>query len=117
MGSDAGSSRARSSRPMKTWTVNFPRALAGLEVEHRSRRIRRPQRFPFPANVVDPPVHPFGEIADRIRHSTHEELVVHKVEGAAEGGQVGGWELTGAAGLSKEGSHGQAPHLQQRIKA
>ena len=28
-----------------------------------------------------------------------------------------GWELTGAAELSKDGSHGQAPHLQHRIQA
>jgi 3-hydroxyanthranilate 3,4-dioxygenase len=39
------------------------------------------------------------------------------VECAPDGGQVVGWELTGAAGLSKDGSHGQAPHLQHRIQA
>src|SRR5262249_2610634 len=39
------------------------------------------------------------------------------LECAPDGGQVVGWELTGAAGLSKDGSHGQAPHLQHRIQA
>src|SRR5262249_36056404 len=39
------------------------------------------------------------------------------LECAHDGGQVVGWELTGAAGLSKDGSHGQAPHLQHRIQA
>ena len=39
------------------------------------------------------------------------------MECAHDGGQVVGWELTGAAGLSKDGSHGQAPHLQHRIQA
>src|SRR5205807_7876349 len=37
------------------------------------------------------------------------------LECAPDSGQVVGWELTGAAGLSKDGSHGQAPHLQHRI--
>ena len=27
-----------------------------------------------------------------------------------DSGQIGGWELTGAAGLSEDESHGQAPH-------
>ena len=36
------------------------------------------------------------------------------MECAPDGGQVVGWELTRAAGLSKDGSHGQAPHLQHR---
>ena len=34
------------------------------------------------------------------------------VECAPGGGQITGWELTEAAGLSKDGSHGQAPHSQ-----
>ena len=32
------------------------------------------------------------------------------VECARDGGQFAGWELTGAAGLSEDESHGQAPH-------
>ena len=32
------------------------------------------------------------------------------VECAPDGGQFAGWELTGAAGLSEDESHGQAPH-------
>src|SRR5262245_54384046 len=39
------------------------------------------------------------------------------LECAPEGGQIAGWELTRAAGLSKDESHGQAPHLQHRIQA
>ena len=34
----------------------------------------------------------------------------HLLECAPDGGQIGGWELTGAAGLSEDESHGQAPH-------
>ena len=33
-----------------------------------------------------------------------------KVECARDGGQFASWELTGAAGLSEDESHGQAPH-------
>jgi hypothetical protein len=33
-----------------------------------------------------------------------------EVECARDGGQFAGWELTGAAGLSEDESHGQAPH-------
>ena len=32
------------------------------------------------------------------------------VECALDGGQLASWELTGAAGLSEDESHGQAPH-------
>jgi hypothetical protein len=32
------------------------------------------------------------------------------LECAPDGGQFAGWELTGAAGLSEDESHGQAPH-------
>ena len=32
------------------------------------------------------------------------------VECAPNGGQFADWELTGAAGLSEDESHGQAPH-------
>ena len=32
------------------------------------------------------------------------------MECAPDGGQFAGWELTGAAGLSEDESHGQAPH-------
>jgi hypothetical protein len=32
------------------------------------------------------------------------------LECARDGGQFAGWELTGAAGLSEDESHGQAPH-------
>ena len=32
------------------------------------------------------------------------------LECAPDGGQFVGWELTGAAGLSEDESHGQAPH-------
>jgi len=32
------------------------------------------------------------------------------MECARDGGQFAGWELTGAAGLSEDESHGQAPH-------
>jgi hypothetical protein len=32
------------------------------------------------------------------------------VECARDGGQLASWELTGAAGLSEDESHGQAPH-------
>jgi len=39
------------------------------------------------------------------------------MECAPSGGQIAGWELTGTAGLSKDESHGQAPHLQHRIQA
>ena len=37
--------------------------------------------------------------------------MLRKLECALSGGQIGSWELTGSAGLSKDGSHGQAPHL------
>jgi hypothetical protein len=33
-----------------------------------------------------------------------------RLECARDGGQFAGWELTGAAGLSEDESHGQAPH-------
>ena len=33
-----------------------------------------------------------------------------RLECAPDGGQFAGWELTGAAGLSEDESHGQAPH-------
>jgi hypothetical protein len=36
----------------------------------------------------------------------------HYLECAPDGGQIAGWELTGAAGLSEDESHGQAPHPQ-----
>jgi transposase InsO family protein len=32
-------------------------------------------------------------------------------------GQIAGWELTGTCRAFKDGSHGQAPHLQHRIQA
>ena len=32
------------------------------------------------------------------------------VECARDGGQLASWELTGAAGLSEDESHGHAPH-------
>ena len=40
---------------------------------------------------------------------TQSELAAN-VECAPDGGQFAGWELTGAAGLSEDESHGQAPH-------
>jgi hypothetical protein len=36
----------------------------------------------------------------------------HQLECAPNGGQIADWELTGTARLSKDESHGQAPHLQ-----
>src|SRR5262245_40032913 len=39
------------------------------------------------------------------------------MECAPDGGQIAGWELTGTCRASKDGSHGQAPHLQHRIQA
>jgi hypothetical protein len=33
-----------------------------------------------------------------------------QVERTRDGGQLASWELTGAAGLSEDESHGQAPH-------
>ena len=38
------------------------------------------------------------------------------MECAPDGGQIAGWELTGATGLSEDESYGQAPHPQHRIK-
>jgi hypothetical protein len=38
-----------------------------------------------------------------------------QMECAPDGGQIAGWELTGAVGLSEDGSHGQAPHPQHRV--
>jgi transposase len=38
------------------------------------------------------------------------------MECAPDGGQAAGWELTGAAGLSEDESHGQAPHPQHRVQ-
>ena len=38
------------------------------------------------------------------------------MECAPDGGQIAGWELTGAAGLSEDESHGQAPHPQHRVQ-
>jgi hypothetical protein len=35
---------------------------------------------------------------------------VRNLECAPDGGQIAAWELTGAAGLSEDESHGQAPH-------
>src|SRR5262245_46395699 len=37
------------------------------------------------------------------------------LECALNGGQIAGWELTRAAGLSEDGSHGQTPHPQRRV--
>ena len=37
-------------------------------------------------------------------------LFASVVECARDGGQFAGWELIGAAGLSEDESHGQAPH-------
>ena len=37
-------------------------------------------------------------------------LKITRLECARDGGQFAGWELTGAAGLSEDESHGQAPH-------
>jgi len=42
--------------------------------------------------------------------SNDEGAVTVGVECARDGGQFAGWELTGAAGLSEDESHGQAPH-------
>src|SRR6516162_10252008 len=39
------------------------------------------------------------------------------LECTPDGGQIAGWELTGTCRASKDGSHGQAPHLQHRIQA
>ncbi|MGA2842483.1 MAG: hypothetical protein ABSG18_20410, partial [Steroidobacteraceae bacterium] len=39
-----------------------------------------------------------------------------QMECAPDGGQIAGWELTGATGLSEDESHGQAPHPQHRIQ-
>jgi hypothetical protein len=41
----------------------------------------------------------------------------YPMECAPNGGQLAGWELTEAAGLSEDESHGQAPHSQHRIQA
>jgi hypothetical protein len=38
------------------------------------------------------------------------------LECAPDGGQIAGWELTGAAGLSEDESHGEAPHPQHRVQ-
>ena len=38
------------------------------------------------------------------------------MECAPDGGQIEGWELTGAVGLSEDGSHGQAPLPQHRVQ-
>jgi hypothetical protein len=37
-------------------------------------------------------------------------VTVDSLECALDGGQLASWELTGAAGLSEDESHGQAPH-------
>src|SRR6266536_2205193 len=57
-----------------------PVLLAALQVEHRPGRIGRPQRLAFPAGigVVDAPIHPLGEIADRVGHAQHDELAIHQ---------------------------------------
>jgi hypothetical protein len=38
------------------------------------------------------------------------------LECAPDGGQIAGWELTAATGLSEDGSHGQTPHPQRRVQ-
>ena len=40
----------------------------------------------------------------------HSLGMLRDLECARDGGQFAGWELTGAAGLSEDESHGQAPH-------
>src|SRR6266536_3201510 len=60
---------------------NFrPVPLAALQVEHRPGGIGRPQRLALPAGigVVDAPIHPLGEIADRVGHAQHDELAIHQ---------------------------------------
>ena len=39
-----------------------------------------------------------------------ETIFATALECARDGGQFANWELTGAAGLSEDESHGQAPH-------
>jgi hypothetical protein len=39
-----------------------------------------------------------------------DRFLLPALECAPDGGQFAGWELTGAAGLSEDESHGQAPH-------
>ena len=54
----------------------------------------------------------FQAHAHMIRHATGYKLANagKDMECARDGGQFASWELTGAAGLSEDESHGQAPH-------
>src|SRR5262245_24162012 len=56
--------------------------LAALQVEHRARRVGRPQGPALPARVrvVDATLHPLGEEADDVRHAQDDELAVHEGE-------------------------------------
>jgi hypothetical protein len=45
-----------------------------------------------------------------VRTGNRGSKITGAVECALDGGQLASWELTGAAGLSEDESHGQAPH-------
>ena len=55
-----------------------------------------------------------GEVLEPGHH--YEWAFLLDLECAPDGGQIAGWELTGATGLSEDESHGQAPHPQHRIQ-
>jgi hypothetical protein len=61
-----------------------------------------------------------AEMADEMAQSfvdmITEQDEEQQVECAPDGGQFAGLELTGAAGLSEDESHGQAPHPQHRVQ-
>ncbi|MGB8074668.1 MAG: hypothetical protein WCF55_17750, partial [Pseudolabrys sp.] len=50
------------------------------------------------------------QIAKDRNFQVRDIIICHDMECARDGGQFAGWELTGAAGLSEDESHGQAPH-------
>jgi hypothetical protein len=81
--------------------------------EHtRSKALINAPIPPQPPRRGRPKTEPTIALPADHRNSDWGILLPH-MECAPSGRQIAGWELTETAGLSKDESHGQAPHLYQ----
>jgi hypothetical protein len=90
------------------------RLVAALPAKKPLSSTRFASTSSSPLQFVDAPTqtHPaIGYPLLRYRKPRHPT-----VECARDGEEFAGWELTGAAGLSEDESHGQAPHPQHRVQ-